>query len=107
MVFASFHVLVNLGETFIDIPEKEHTKRGCGGCLTIVLALEDPVFVALLSQDQQVLAESCVHKGIDVCERQVFLGTIDSTIVKSAVLKVTLVDSIGVLGLHDVQIAGQ
>ena len=48
MVFATLHVLVDLGQTLIDIPEQKHAQTSCSCSLTIVLALEDPVFVALL-----------------------------------------------------------
>ena len=107
MVLLALHVLVNLGDTFIDVPEHEHAET-CGSCcLTIVLALEHPVILVLVCQDEQIFAKAGIDEGINVGERQVLLCTVNILILEASVLQVGLVNRVRMLGLHHVEVAGQ
>ena len=105
MVLSALHVLVDLGEALVNIPEKKHSQAGGSSRLAIIFALEDPVLVVFLRQNKQVLAKSGIDEGVDVCESQVFLGAVDTVCLEAAVFKMGFEDGIRVLWLHHVQVS--
>ena len=75
--------------------------------MTVFFALEDPVLVILLRQDQKIFTKGSVDEGINISESEVLFGAIDSLVLKAAILKMAFKDSIWVLRFHDVQISGE
>lgn len=107
MILASLHVLVNLRKTLINIPKQKHTKTGSSRSLAIILALEDPILIALLLNNELVFTESGIDKRIDVSQGQIFLRTVDFIVCIASILKVTLEYIVWVLWLHNIQIPSQ
>mmetsp|Transcript_9979 Transcript_9979/g.12503 ORF Transcript_9979/g.12503 Transcript_9979/m.12503 type:complete len:356 (-) Transcript_9979:917-1984(-) len=107
VVLASFHVLIDLSQTFIDVPKEEHAERCSSGSLTIFLAFEDPVLVALLGQNEQIFAKGGIDEGVDISQSQVLLCTVDAIVLETTILQMALENRVRVLGLHDVEITRQ
>ena len=105
MVFSPLHILIDLSEALVNIPKQEHSKTGCGSCLTIFFALEDPVLIIFLCQDEKIFTVGCIDEGINICESEILFGAINSLVLEAAVLEMALEDSIRVLRFHYVQIS--
>ena len=102
------HVLVDLPKTLIDVPEEKHSEAGCGSCLPVFFAFEDPILIVLTVSDQEVFAVTCINKGINISHGEVLFCRVNvCTDLISLVIQVCFVYLVRVLGRECVQIAGQ
>ena len=107
MVLTTLHILIDLSQTLVHVPQEEESETSSCRCLTIVLALKDPVLVVLLLKNKLILAKGSIHKRIDIGHGKVLLSTVDSIILEPSLLEMTLIDSARVLGLHHVEITSE
>jgi len=78
VIIPGFHVLVNLRETFIYVPEKDHT-QACSSCLHATLfVLVNPVFLLVASlSHQQIFAISSIYESIYIGHCKILLRAIN------------------------------
>lgn len=76
-MFLPLHILIDLGEAFINVPEQKHTNGSSGSDLTIFFILENPIWTSFLIANEEVGAETSIHKCVYVWNREVFLRIID------------------------------
>mmetsp|Transcript_6730 Transcript_6730/g.27458 ORF Transcript_6730/g.27458 Transcript_6730/m.27458 type:complete len:373 (+) Transcript_6730:773-1891(+) len=107
-------VLVDLRQAAVDVPQRDRAQRRRRGDLAVVLVLVEPADSAARAGlggwrgHELVRAEAGVYERVDVGRREVGARTVDRRRGGLATVdQVRLVDVLGRLGLHDVQIASE
>merc|ERR1719495_2548728 len=106
-VLRAVKVLVNLGQTTINIPKQHKPDAGSSGEHAVLLVLVQPL-VPVFHQ-QLVLSEASVDEPVDKAAGKVLPCTVHSTSAKGRphIVKVSLVHIIWCFGLHDVKLTGK
>ena len=107
-VLVRVQVLVDLGEADLDVPQRDESERGGGAHDAVVLVLVYPGVGLLVVAHKLILAEAGVEEAVDERRGQILSRRVHLGLIRRPVgLQVRLVDVLGHLGLHDVQLARQ